>query len=151
MADGVCPGCGARAQDELDCQAAFDQFLALEFSDPAYGTVHLLTVACYMIQHGQYSDAGLDWIAARLKEHLEDGLPADAIRRGAQGAVSQDQRDWKVTRRAGDPPQTWIPWSMSILDVARQQRDAQTYQALVRRWARSVLAEMQPLLGKNRK
>lgn len=34
----------------------FNACLAREYSDPGYGQVHLLTVACYMIQHGRYSD-----------------------------------------------------------------------------------------------
>lgn len=43
-----CSECGAA--DNL-CKSRFDEFLALEFSDMGYGTVHNLTVAAYMIQH----------------------------------------------------------------------------------------------------
>ncbi|QYR19267.1 hypothetical protein KZ483_15075 [Paenibacillus sp. sptzw28] len=32
--------------------------LALEFSDPGYGRVHFLTVACFIIQHNRYMTKG---------------------------------------------------------------------------------------------
>ena len=52
----ICPLCGAKWKNSLTCQEMFDEFLALEFSDAAYGKVHLLTVTCFMTQHQRYSD-----------------------------------------------------------------------------------------------
>ena len=43
-----CPECGA---PENLCQARFDEFLVLEFTDAGYGAVHHLTVAAFMVQH----------------------------------------------------------------------------------------------------
>ena len=60
---GACAECGAIIDQEESCQEIFDRFLVLEFSDPEYGAVHFLTVACFMIQHRRYSDAALGWIA----------------------------------------------------------------------------------------
>jgi hypothetical protein len=58
----TCPNCGARYKNNLNYQSVFNEFLALEFTDPDYGVVHMLTVVCYMIQHGQYTDEALVWI-----------------------------------------------------------------------------------------
>lgn len=80
MSTNTCPGCGAVYQNNLTCESVFDDFLVLEFTDAAYSEVHLLTVACYMIQHGQYSDDALVWIEQRLRDHLEKGIPAEQIR-----------------------------------------------------------------------
>jgi hypothetical protein len=70
----TCSECGAVLQDESSCQEIFDSFLALEFEDPAYGEVHFLTVACFMIQHQRYSDEALAWIAQSLRAYLEEGV-----------------------------------------------------------------------------
>lgn len=142
----ACTSCGAAHQDDRTCQSVFEEFLALEFTDAGYGAVHFLTVACYMVQHGQYSDEGLGWISGRLRDHLEGGVPVERIRRQAAGEVGQGQRGWKVTRRPGDPPQAKIAWSMTIMDVAAGTRDAASYRALVTKWARVTLREMQPIL-----
>jgi hypothetical protein len=45
-----CPECGSRLNDGITCQSILESFLALEFSDPAYGAVHFLTASCFMIQ-----------------------------------------------------------------------------------------------------
>jgi hypothetical protein len=146
MMQNTCPGCGAILTGERTCQSTFDEFLVLEFTDPGYGAVHMLTVACFMIQHGQYSDQGLVWIEQRLRNHLENGVSTEQIRKQAAVEASQDQRSWKVTRAAGDPPQRKVDWSMTIIDVAAGYHDADSYCALVRQWARTTLREMKPLV-----
>jgi hypothetical protein len=142
----ACPDCGASWAGGRACRAIFDEFLVLELTEAGYGEVHLLTVACYMIQHGQYSEAGLHWIESRLRDHLEEGVPARQIRQGAKKEMEQSRRDWKVTRRPGDPPQAKIPWSMTIVDVAEIYQDAGSYRELVKDWARTTVREMKPLL-----
>ena len=143
-----CPGCGARHPGDTTCQDVFDAFLALEFSDPAYGAVHMLTVACFMIQHGRYSDTGLVWIEQQLHAHLEQGVPVEYIRRQAAKETGQDVRGWKVMRQPGDPPQTKIIWSVTIADVAANYGNAPGYREWVARWARATLQDMQPLTRK---
>lgn len=143
----TCPECGAALDDEKDtCQSIFDSFLVLEFTDPAYGAVHMLTVACFMIQHGRYSDPALAWIEQQLRAYLEDDAPVEQIRRQAAKETRQGTRTWKVTRQPGEPPLAEIAWSMTIADVAQQYHDAESYCALVKDWARITLKEMKPLL-----
>jgi hypothetical protein len=60
-----CAECGAVLPEGETCQTIFESFMALEFSDLAYGEVHFLTVACYMIQHGRYGDEVLAWASRR--------------------------------------------------------------------------------------
>jgi len=142
----TCPDCGAVIKDDLTCRSIFDEFLVREFTDPEYGVVHLLTVACYMIQHGQYSDDALIWMEQRLRDYLEKGLSSEQIRRRAMKETDQGKRDWIVTRRPGDPPQRQIAWSMTIVDVALRVKDAESYRESVKEWAHITLREMKPLL-----
>ena len=139
----TCPECGA-ALDETTCQSIFDSFLALEFSDPAYGAVHMLTVACFMIQHMRYSDEGLVWIEKKLRDVLVNEVPVDEIRREAGRETGQGKRTWKVTRQPGERALPKIAWSMTIADVSANTRDATTYCQMVTRWAMVTLAEMRP-------
>ncbi len=143
-----CPECGALLNAGEDCRTIFESMLALEFTDPGYGEVHLLTVACYMVQHNQYSDEALVWIAGVLDSVINGGLPAEQVRRKMAQETKPAARTWKVTRQAGDRALPKIPWSMTIADVARQYRDAASYCELVRAWARNTLVEMKPLLSK---
>ncbi len=147
---GTCSECGARQRDGKDCQAIFDEFLVWEFTDAAFGEVHMLTVACFMIQHGRYSDDGLAWIEQKLRETLEQNISPSTIRRQAARAVGQAQRSWKVTRQPGEPLLPPIAWSMTIADVAAGCRDASgapdavRYRHLIRQWAKTTLREMAP-------
>lgn len=161
MPTTTCPECGAVYHDETTCQSIFDSFLVLEFQYAGYGEVHMLTVACFMVQHGRYSDAGLRWIAERLREYLEEGKPTQAIRAGAVNETGQDVRDWKVIRQPGDRPLPKIAWSMTIGDVSARFEDpavfydstpeenAARYQELIREWGRVTLREMQPWVAVN--
>ena len=149
-----CPECGARQRDGKNCQTIFDEFLAWEFSDPAFGAVHMLTVACFMIQHRRYSNDGLAWIAQKLRETLEQGVSPAEIRRQVTREVGQAQRGWKVTRQPGEPPLPRIAWSMTIADVdagcraASGAPDPARYRDLIHQWARVTLSEMTPMLRK---
>jgi hypothetical protein len=142
----TCPECGAIYADDLTCQSVFEEFLALEFTDPKYGAVHMLTIASYMIQHGRYTDEALIWIEARLRDYLEKGIAIEEIREQAGKGTDQAQRAWKVTRRPGDPPQAKIAWSLTIMDVVSKYQDAESYCESVKQWARATLQEMKPLV-----
>jgi hypothetical protein len=143
---GTCPECGAVYQEETSCQEIYENFLVLEFTDPGYGAVHFLTVACFMVQHGRYSDAGMAWIEQKLRAHLEEGVPVEQIRWQASAEADQSKRGWKVTRSADDAPLPKIAWSMTIADVAGNYRDAGEYQEKIRQWARVTRKEMRPYL-----
>ncbi len=52
MMTNKCPECGAELPPGERCEERFNLCLALEYENPAaYGRVHHLTVACYMLQH----------------------------------------------------------------------------------------------------
>ncbi len=51
---GRCSRCGAVASDgQADCRRLFEEVLALEYGNPAYGAVHLLTVDAHALQHSE--------------------------------------------------------------------------------------------------
>lgn len=141
----VCNNCGARRDESQTCQSIFDGFLAMEFSDPAYGRVHMLTVACFMIQHNRYSNAGLAWMTQQLRNTLERGEPLAHIGRKAVRETQNSRREWKVLRGVDESPLPRVAWSMTIADVARGQHDAESYCRLVEAWARCVMEEMAAL------
>ena len=144
----ICPECGAILNEDTSCQSIFDSFLVLEFTDPGYGKVHMLTVACFMIQHGRYSDEGYTWIEQQLRAYLQDGVPIEYIRRRAAKNADQNVRAWKVTRQPGASPLPKITWSMTIADVASNYHDAPSYCDLIKKWAHLTLHEMGPFLSK---
>jgi len=143
-----CPECGAVPGAYGECQAIFDSFLAHEFSDPAYGEVHFLTVACFMIQHGRYSDEALAWIEEKLRANLHEGITAGEIRRQAAREARTGSRSWKVKRPRGAPPLPEVAWSLTIVDVAAHCQDDGSYCAWLERWAQAILREMHPLIAK---
>ena len=143
----LCPECGAVLNEGNSCQSIFETLLALEFTDPGYGEVHMLTVACFMIQHGRYSDAALAWIEQKLRDVVE-GVPAGYIRRQASKEAGSGSRAWKVTRQPGDRRLPRVAWSMTISDVAANYQDAQSYCRLVKQWARVTLDEMSGTYGR---
>ena len=134
-----CVGCGASQEGEA-CQTRFDRALSLEFTDPGFGAVHLLTVTAYGLQHDRYTHAG--WLAARevLRAVVEDGVPADEVAqryRAAEGSVTRGEpfRDFRAVR-----------WTRTIADVRTD--DAATYRADVAAWARSVLEDTAEVIGR---
>lgn len=143
----VCPDCGAWLEAGTTCQSIFDSFLALEFSDPAYGEVHFATVACFMIQHGRYSDAALAWIQPKLRAYLEDNTPVSEIRRSAASETNNAERGWKVLRQAQDRPLPKIAWQVTIADVALHAAEAADYSNWVKRWGKVTLQQMDVLMG----
>lgn len=147
----TCPDCGARWAG-VTCEEIFGDFLVHDYTDPGYGEVHALTVACYMVQHRRYSDEGLRWIARQLRAVLEDGLSNQELREIARADARRPEkpgesgRAWKVTRAPDAAPLPMIAWSMTIVDAYERTRDAESYRAAVRGWARVTLDEMQPWL-----
>ena len=144
----TCPECGAR-WDGVTCEEIFGDFLTHDFTDPGYGEVHALTVACYMVQHRRYSDEGLRWIARQLRAVLEEGLSNEGLRELARVEARRPEkpgesgRTWKVTRTPDDPPLPRVAWSMTIVDVFAHVRDAESYRAAIHDWAGVTLEEMQ--------
>lgn len=142
-----CPECGAALSGDTRCHEIFEPFLVHEYSHPKSSAVHFLTVACYMIQHGCYSDKALVWIERQLLDYLETGLPASQICRRSARDAAPDKRTWKVLHQPDEPLQPKIPWTTTIADVGVQYHDAQSYCKLVTQQARTTLVEMKPLLS----
>ena len=136
-----CPECGV--PDNL-CQARFDEFLILEFTDSGYGAVHHLTVAAYMVQHSsQLTREG--WLFERnlLREFLiENKSPAD-IRKQNKDVVDSGKRTFKIKSKTGVPVINKTTWSRTILDVRAE--NAAKYCEDITAWARSALEEAEAI------
>jgi hypothetical protein len=132
-----CPECGAA---DYACEARFNECLALEFSDAAYGAVHHLTVTAYMLQHSsKLTREG--WLEERklLREFLVENKPPAFIRQQNKDLVDSGKRAFKIKSTDGKPVVTRFTWTKTILDI--QMENAEDYCEDVTAWARSVLEE----------
>ncbi|MBV9259473.1 MAG: hypothetical protein JO215_15760 [Ktedonobacteraceae bacterium] len=138
-----CPECGALLTEGNTCQSIFDEVLSLEYTNPEYGKVHFLTVTCFMIQHGRYSDEALAWAKSALRAYLDEGVTAQQIRQRTAKETNRATRTWKITRQAGAPPLPKVAWSTTIADVAQSLQDAGKYCEQIEKWAHITLQEME--------
>ena len=132
-----CPECGAA---DGACEEHYNECLVKEFSDPAYGIVHHLTVATYMLQHSsKLTKEG--WLFERglLREFLIDKKPPAFIRKQNRDVVDSGKRTFKITDKDGLPKIGKTAWAKTILNVRLD--DAVQYCADVEAWALSVLGE----------
>lgn len=141
-----CAECGAVLSEESTCQTIIEEFLSLEYTDPAYGQVHFLTVPCFMIQYGRYSDEALTGMQSLLRACLDEQLIAQHLRQRASKAMNDATRTYKITRQADAPPLPKIAWSTSIADVAQSMGDPEKYCEHMKRWAHATLQQMASLL-----
>ncbi len=114
----TCPECGAHITAETSCETSFHECLAREYNDPAFGSVHHLTVAAFMLQHSsQLSRDG--WLAMRqlLREFLVEHKHPSAIRKQNKDLVDSGRRKWKITSQDGLPKIDRTTWTRTILDV----------------------------------
>lgn len=136
----TCPQCGAIYPSEETCQRRFDACLALEYENPAaYGAVHLLTVACYMLQHNLYSRQG--WLETRqmVAQAIRLGTTSAEIRVEYQRKLDSSQRAWSVTKGEKLAEFDAIQWSYTIADLRLDSPER--YVADVRYWADCVLKD----------
>lgn len=128
-----CPECGAQ-----HCRARFDECLALEFSDPAYGAAHHLTVAAYMLQHSsQLTKEGWLYERALLREFLIERKSPALIRKEKRDVVDSGKRKFKIKSKTGLPVIARATWKKTICDVRTE--NAAIYCADVELWARAAL------------
>ena len=123
------------------CRARFDEFLSLEFSDPAYGQVHHLTVATYMLQHSsQLTREG--WIYERelLKAFLVENRSPSSVRHQSKRVLDSGKRTFRIKSKDNKPVISKSSWSRTILDV--RSDDPRLYCQDVTAWAKSVLDEI---------
>src|SRR6516165_2690295 len=71
-----CSECGTVLSEGSTCQTIFEELLSLEHTNAAYGQVHFLTFACFMIQHRRYSDEALTGMQLLLRAFLAEQLTA---------------------------------------------------------------------------
>ena len=132
-----CPECGA--PDNL-CQARFDEFLVLEFTDAGYGAVHHLTVAAYMVQNSsKMTPEGWKYERDLLREFLVEKKTPAMIRRQIKDTVDSGKRTFKFKSKTGVPVINKTTWNKTILDVNSENADI--YCTDITDWAMAVLID----------
>jgi hypothetical protein len=133
----TCPECGAALVDDRSCQDIFYACLAQEFSDPAYGAVHNLTVPAYYLQHPSLlSRPGWEQMRATLAGFLVDGVSVGQMRQQAKVSLGSGQRDFSF--RKGAPIElAGIAWARTIANIRLD--DPEIYRTDILRWAQTVL------------
>ena len=136
-----CPECGA---PENLCQARFDEFLILEFTDAGYGAVHHLTVTAYMVQHSSKMTRE-GWLFERnlLREFLIENKSPAYIRKQNKDLVDSGKRTFKIKSKTGLPVINKTTWTKTILDVRTE--NAQIYCEDINLWVRSVLKDAETI------
>ena len=97
-----CPECGA---PDSACEACFNECLVKEFEDAAYGVVHHLTVAAYMLQHSsKLTREG--WLHERnlLREFLVEDRPTTVSVRSR----SNREMESRLSRESYGRRRSWI-------------------------------------------
>jgi hypothetical protein len=136
-----CPECGA--PDQL-CQARFDEFLILEFTDAGFGAVHHLTVAAYMVQHSsKMTPEGWKYERDLLREFIVEKKTPATIRKQIKDTVDSGKRTFKFKSKTGVPVIHKTTWTKTILDVRAE--NAEIYREDINAWAESVLEEAEKL------
>jgi hypothetical protein len=132
-----CPECGAA---DGACEARFNEFLVLEFTDAGYGAVHHLTVATYMLQHSsKLTREGWLHMRGLLKEFIIENKPPAFIRKQNKDQVDSGKREFKIKSKNGERVINKSTWTKTILDVRTD--NAEVYCADIAEWARSVLKD----------
>jgi hypothetical protein len=136
-----CPECGA--PDHL-CQARFDEFLILEFTDAGYGAVHHLTVTTYMIQHSsKMTPEGWKYERDLLREFIVEKKTPATIRKQIKDTVDSGKRTFKFKSKTGVPVINKTTWTKTIVDIRAE--NAEVYCEDITAWAKSVLEEAEEL------
>ncbi len=141
-----CPQCGAELASGENCRDRFDLCLAKEFEHPtSYGSVHHLTVACYMLQHNLYSREA--WLEARkmVAQFVHQGITPADVRRQNRQAFDSGHRQWSFTKGAKMAGLDGIVWSRTIADVRHDT--PKVYCADVKTWATGVLSDTESMLS----
>ena len=137
-----CPECGA---PDSACETCFHECLAREFEDPAYGTVHHLTVIAYMLQHSsKLTHKG--WLHERelLREFLVENKHPELIRKQNKDLVDSGKRTFKIKSKSGVPVVNKTVWKRTILDI--RMESAESYCEDVTAWAGSVLEDVETII-----
>jgi hypothetical protein len=136
MSLNICRLCGALVPDGIEsCRAIFEEVCVREYSDPAFGAAHLLTVDAYALQHseehGLRSNAFHLMRLCLLLEHGGDPRIGAGPPRATAKALEQHYRRFPFL----EPPSQ--RGEGTIADVYGAP-DAREHSERVRRWAESV-------------
>jgi len=132
-----CQECGAPWATEDNCTERFHRFMALEMTNAAYGAVHHLTVAAYMLQHpNQLSQRGWQEERDLLKQFVIDGVSPAEIRTRRRGDYDSGNRTLSLSKgpRLRLPP--GFTWTLTILSV--DDSTPEQYCQDIARWAWQV-------------
>jgi hypothetical protein len=137
----ICPDCGAGMKDDLTCQEMYDELLAREFSDPACGKVHHLTVLCYDIQHpGSFSQESLDWSISALTAAVQEQLGGDDLLRVNRKRLAEE-KGAAILRKDGSLSEVLRDhWTMTVADVYAASPEGHADR--VRAWARVIVGDL---------
>jgi hypothetical protein len=115
------------------CRKLFEELLALEYSDPAYGAVHLLAVDAYALQHSEeHGPRSNAYHLIRLCWLLEHGGDPRIGQGGPRSrALSSGYRDFPFL----EPPAN--RGKVTIVDV-HGAAGPEDHAERVHRWAASV-------------
>lgn len=141
-----CPECGAVWSEGKSCEELFHICLGLEFSDPAYGAVHNLTVPAYYLQHPSLlARRGWEEMCRTLSAFVLEGVSVGQMRQRAKATLDSGQRNFSF-RKGELVDLTGIVWSATIVDIRLDEPEI--YRADIRRWAQAVLADLHQAEGK---
>ncbi|HSZ60137.1 MAG TPA: DUF5946 family protein [Tepidisphaeraceae bacterium] len=131
-----CVECGAIVPAGFEsCKAVFEDVCALEYGDPRFGAVHLLTVDAYTLQHsaqrGPRSNAFHLMRVCRLIEHGDDPTIGRRPPRHQAKAFEKEYRDFPYLA----PPSE--PGALTIVDV-HGAAGPEDHAQRVRRYAQTV-------------
>jgi hypothetical protein len=141
----ACPECGA---PERQCEAQYHQFLALEYADAAYGAVHHLTVAAYMLQHSSNLTAeGWRFERELIKQFLEPGVSPSQVRRELAPDVDSRRRKFKIKSTDGRPLFDPPAWNSTIMNV--RHNGPESYCSDITAWARATLVDSEQVRLEN--
>lgn len=88
----------------------------------------------------------VQWLRMHLDKQVTDQQLLYQLTRGMKGNT---RRAWKFAR-SPDEPLPAIAWRMTIVDVAQNVQDAESYSEQVWQWARLTLEQMEDLPGYER-
>jgi hypothetical protein len=136
MDSSLCPMCGALVPACMaSCRAIFEDVCTREYSDLAYGAVHLLTVDAYALQHSEeHGPRSNAFHLMRLCSLLEGGANPGIGQRPPRHIGKAFEGHYLELPTLAPPPRRG---SQTIVAVHGAQ-DAEEHAERVRGWAWSV-------------
>lgn len=138
-----CPRCGARPAHTY-YQNYFVTCQAQEFEQPAYFSVHHISVPCYLLQYNRYSREGWLVTRERLLQYVNSEASPSMIADSDCRKFDNGHRTWSFTKGEKLAGVEDIVWSRTIADVRLDT--AEHYCADVLAWGKSILSDTEALI-----